>query len=227
MGAYLSVHDNFLPEATVTAAYEVFRRLPLPPSVFYTPIVYLEDGSAWKRLARYMPDGAAKFACLCLSRILSTCVPPVSRNLEGFEFWVGVTTYTGRCAQLHCDLDEPLRRTEGIIRCPSVGTILHLGPRSGLKGGETLFDVGVTAVDESSRCFALDSWEALLAACIAPIVIPQREGRLIVFRGETPHAVAPIVSCNPAQPRVAFLANLWDRRPALIPTGVSASASHA
>jgi hypothetical protein len=221
MQADLAIYDNVFRQPLVEAAYQVFRELIIPPSLFYMPLSSLRDESATACLLPYLPKQAASYVAHYLSAVFEMCPSDAQQVADGFEFWVGITVRARDEAYLHVDHDEIQRRSGNGLRFPRIGTIFHLGPSSALDGGQTLFDLGVVTLDDSAHCFSVTPWITLLQACSSPIVVPQRQGRLIVFRGNVPHAAGPITRCDPSAPRVTFLANLWERRPVSIPMGVS------
>ena len=219
--ADLAIYDHLLPGPFVEAAYEVFRELVIPPSIFFFPLSLLKEDCAVASLDPYLPRAAAAYVARHLSLLLTLCPTDVVHGADGFEFWVGITARGGDKAYLHIDHDEMQRRSGQGLRFPSIASIFHLGPSSGLDGGQTLFDLGVAETDASERFFRLSTWTSLVEACSAPLIVPQRQGRLVVFRGHLPHAVEPIKHCDPHAPRVALLANLWQQRLSSVPTGVS------
>jgi hypothetical protein len=220
MQPILQIYDDFSPSGLLRAAYQVFRELVIPPSLFYLPLSALSDDSAITWLKPYLPESAARYVAHHLALLLNVLPSHNVRAADGFEFWIGITIRAGQQCYLHVDHDETQRRAGRGVFCPILATIFHLGPESGLEGWQTLFDLGTTNVDEIECCFSTASWKTLIRRCAAPLIVPRRPGRLIVFRGTLPHAVGPITMCDPNAPRVAFLANLWERRPASVPVGV-------
>ena len=213
------VSDDFLPQDLVAAAYEVFRELVILPGSLFASHKDLTNRVLSQKLGAYLPNPAAAFVNHFLCALVPRLPVAVSRQ-GGFEVWSGLTCRRGGKAYLHVDNDEALRRATGLVRSPRVGAILHLGPASGLRGGETLFDLG----GASSACFAFEPWERILARSNSPIIVPQKAGRLILFSGDLPHAVAPIRRCAKSKPRVTLLANLWPTRINSVRRGVVSSA---
>lgn len=219
----ITVTDDAIAPALVEGAYAVFRELVIPPGFFFAPRRDLDDGTLAERLARYMPFASARFIALYLTRVLASLPSDVSRAGLGFETWLGVSRAGDDVAYLHVDNDEALRRRTGRTRSPLAGAILHLGPATGLVGGETMFDLGYpTSRDGGAHPrFVVATWRRILRRSSAPVIVPQRAGRLVTFGGSLHHAVAPIIRC-PSGPRVTLLANLWAHRIASVPRGVCA-----
>jgi hypothetical protein len=211
--------DGLLPRDLVAAAYDVFRELVILPGSIFAPHKDLANGILARRLGGYLPDPAAEFIVHFLN-VLVPRLPLAVPRRGGFEIWSGLTMRGGAKAYLHVDNDEALRRTTGLVRSPLFGAIFHLGPASGLRGGETLFDMGRMPPAAPPARFAFEPWERILARSAAPLIVPQKAGRLILFSGDLPHAVAPIQRCAKSKPRVALLANLWPRRISSVQRGV-------
>ncbi len=220
----LTIFDDVLPEVYLGAAYGVFRELVISSGLFYVSVDSLKADSAASALSAYLPHAVAAFVSEHLMRVATICPPDLMNRGDGFEFWVGVTAAGGTTVRLHVDNDEVLRARSGQVETPLFGSILHLGPQRGLVGGETMFDLGYGTRNEADHPrFVERSLEEVLAHAVAPVVIPQRAGRLILFRGDIPHAVAPVRACEDDQPRVALLANLWQARITAVPAVVTAT----
>lgn len=218
----LTILDDPFPANLVAVAYDIFRELVIPPSFFYLSLDTLRAGKAASSLAAYLPQPVAGYLSRHLGFLTEVCHAESLGAADGFELWLGMTVRGGDSAYVHVDNDEMLRGRTGVVRCPLLGTIFHLGPARGLVGGDTVFDLDPQEDIDGRHVFVREPWEAILTRFSAPVVVPRRSGRLILFRGDLPHAVAPILRCNPSEPRVALLANLWDRRISSVPEGVAA-----
>lgn len=184
----------------------------------------MESGETASRLAEYLPSAVADFFELFLENLAPRLPPDLVRQARGFEIWNRCSERRTSKVIYHIDNDEELRRITGEIRPPLMGSILCLGPASGMVGGETLFEMGTGPKPPrlTREMFMLASWRKVLAHVAAPLIVPQRAGRLTLFSGHLPHAAAPIRRLPASQPRVTVLANLWQRRLVSVPRGICA-----
>ncbi len=116
---------------------------------------------------------------------------------------------------LHTDSNHTAEDWEHNVRLPIWGTVLHLGPGSGITGGETSFcterpmpesmvkNLHEYIPREQARGFSRE-W----------IDVGPRQNRLVIFRGSLPHYAAPVRSlASPDDPRLSLLVNVWDHLP--------------
>jgi hypothetical protein len=207
----LRVVDDFLAPSLVEAAYQVFQHLTLPEGVLFLQRREMAFGGVPQRLAGALPDCVLLMIVALIERIEALEGGSRSGRGGGYEVWLGKTARPKPGAFYHVDNDEQLRRSTGRLVSPRLGAIMHLGP-SDLDGGETLFELARSPRADGPELFRSHGWRWLVAALQAPVVVPQRPGRLILFPGDAPHAVAPLRRSPPA-PRLALLANRWVRPP--------------
>jgi len=225
LSPFVHILDDLVPQQRVAEAYMIFRELPILPGLFYVSLDQMTDEGAVSLLADYLPRSAADFLITHLQLLIEHSPAEALNGADGFEFWVGNKVRTENSAFLHVDNDEYLRHGTGEVRCPIMGSIFHFGPARDLRGGETLFDLSPSdcgGSERQRRLFTWEPWDSVMVHAVAPILVPQRSGRLILFRGDLPHAVAPIHECPAHEPRVTLLANLWKRRISSVTSGVAA-----
>lgn len=211
------VRPNHLPGPLARSAYDVFSQVPMPPSCIYIGLRRLHDETAASKLTTILPEVAASFLCWHVSAVVKLAREAGISGIDGAECWSGITGSGSRGARyLHVDNDEHARVLENDLRMPLLGSILYLGPRSGMQGGGTLF---LTGEEPPPRLFRRHPWPRLLATRGARLVEPM-PGTLVLFSGHIPHAVEPARMHIPHRPRVTLLVNLWARRIRSVPRGV-------
>jgi hypothetical protein len=211
--------DDFWPPDVCLSMYLAFSQVQIPSALFYVSLRALEAGGFEEELAHYLDKPIACFVRSHLKRLLDHIPPSTVADADGFELWTNSGTVRERKeVYLHLDNDEGLRAASGIVQTPLVGSILHLGPRQGLVGGETAF---VTEPEMCTRypAFAKYDWNTLIHQG-AVEVVEQRAGRLVLFSGDVAHGAVSVTSHPAHSPRIAFLANLWHKRISDVPSGI-------
>ncbi len=215
------VSDGYLTRDVASQLYLAFADVQIPSSLFYIGRDVLDDREcAVALLGEYLPWVIAEAVVSHLIRLLDFIPGEAARQSHGFEIWTSHSYRTehNNC-YLHIDNDEALRTSAGTVRAPLIGTILHLGPDSGLVGGETLF------TDDHDLClthppFQFHDWTTLTANPERVQVVEQRAGRLVVFDGQLAHGRGPVLDHPEQSPRIVFLANLWGARIGDVPEGI-------
>jgi hypothetical protein len=210
--AYVQVLDDFPMQARVPMLYPILCRAPVSSAWLYLSLATLESEQAVDALSKHLFPPLALFAIAFLRELRSLTEVQNLKGGHGFEIFstVATTESLSSAGYLHVDNDEDMRLRHNTLRTPLLGSILHVGPREGLVGGETIFLTQDLPARSQVPLFRKHEWEELVRLDGATVV-SQRAGRLILFDGRLPHAVAPILAHPPDQPRVTFLANLWDR----------------
>jgi len=201
---FVSERDGYLSPSEASAVYGMLTDFVIPSSYLYLPCATLSDQAS---LARFLPQPLAAFVLAHLARLLALAPDEVRARTQGFEVW---TTRVGVRPDgqiyLHIDCDEELRKSAGKLRTPLMGSVLYLGPSTGLAGGETAYVLDERPHARLAR-FQFHDWRALAALDGVRTVEP-RVGRLALFAGHLPHGQAPVVSHPVGAPRIALLANL-------------------
>lgn len=216
----LQVINNLLDGARLHAAYEALRPLPPMPSGFFW--VDMERVIAYQRgdsrqvteLAGYLPREVATLTFEYFVQLLKL-IPEVRHDgAAGFELWFHNIGTPVKRAAFHVDHDVPLAEQTGKVRLPLWGTVLYLGPGSGLVGGGTVFNLEEPISQPLlDSCMRFHDFDALFKLSDQWVTVPFKPNRCAVFRGTLPHCIAAIDQVSPEQPRVNLLANLWAHRP--------------
>jgi len=214
---FVEVIDHYLCPEACARLYDELRVHEIPSSLFYVSRADLDSGVS--RLAEYLPAWTAELVTLHLRQILDGCPKALACEADGFEIW---TTHSTRSdhngCYVHIDNDEELRKRNGTVRAPRVGSILHVGPTAGLVGGETMF-ASPDVFCQEFMPFRFHDWDQVIGHP-ASRVVAQSAGRLVVFDGHLAHGRAPVRDHLQDQPRVTLLANLWDERIGDVPEGI-------
>lgn len=214
--------DGFLPAQEAARIYAILKRIEIPSSLFYISISALEEPQTVSLLGQHLPDALAEFVVAHLRRLLRAAPDDLQRRAHGFELW---TTRPSRNKTgqiyIHIDCDEKLRIATGAVRAPMLGSVLYLGPQAGLIGGETLF-VMDDRLAEQLPPYKFHDWAALAGQPEAVRVVEHRTGKLALFAGHMHHGQGPVIDHPEGEPRVAFLANIWDTRIGDVPEGLCA-----
>jgi hypothetical protein len=212
-------HDGFWPAQDLAPIYAILKRVEIPSSLFYLSRSALQTPQTTSLLGEYLPDALVAFVVAHLRRVLRAAPADVQRRCHGFELWTtrARRSETGQI-YLHIDCDEKLRTTTGTVRTPMLGSVMYIGPRSGLIGGETLFVIDDRA-DGRFTPYKFHDWKAL-AGADAVRVVKHDTGKLALFAGHLRHGQGPVIDHSEGEPRVAFLANLWDARIGDVPQGI-------
>ena len=206
----LCIFENVLPPALVEKAYEVLQAQGIPAGTLYLPIEYLTcEGRLLTELSRCVAGPtAAVLATYCTS--LHQCATGVfGQQLDGLEIWTNYSIQCDRNVWLHVDNDEIHRKQTGELRHPLFGSVLHLGPMSGMRGGETFFCLSEEP-NLDNIIFKTLPW-SLVSTVVMDIgtMVPFRVGRTILFDGRLPHCVAPFTFEDEPKPRLTLLVNGW------------------
>jgi len=217
------VHElnGFWPAQDLAPIYAILKQVEIPSSLFYLSCGALQAPQTTSLLGEYLPDALAAFVVAHLRLVLCAAPDDIQRRCHGFELWTtrARRSETGQI-YLHIDCDEKLRTTIGTVRTPMLGSVMYLGPRSGLIGGETLFVIDDRANERFAPYKSYD-WNAL-AGADAVRVVKHDAGKLALFAGHLRHGQGPVIDHSEGEPRVAFLANLWDARIGDVPQGICA-----
>ncbi|RKH58457.1 hypothetical protein [Corallococcus aberystwythensis] len=216
----LQVFNNVFDEALIHAAYEALRPLPPLPSGFFwvdmERVIAYQQGDARQveELAAYLPREIATLTFQYFVRLMDL-IPEVRRDqVAGFELWFHNLGAPVKRAAFHVDHDVPLAEKTGKVHLPLWGTVIYLGPQSGLVGGGTVFNLeeplSQTLLD---NCMRFHDFDALFKLSDQWVTVPFKPNRCAVFRGTLPHCIAATEQVSPERPRVNLLANLWDHRP--------------
>lgn len=214
--AWIRIYENFHEIELLDDLYVVLNHVFLPPSTFFVDNKLIHNKKAAAALEKYIPGPIAVFIERHLSK-LAEFLKIDTKASGGWEFWSRVSTINSPSfGYLHIDNDELLRVQSGELMTPVYGSILYVGPKHGMEGGETAFLTTSNARIDSYIFTSLLEHEY----STPPFTfIEPNTGRLVVFAGNLPHAVMRIRP-ETALPRVTFLANYWERRLSSVSDGV-------
>jgi len=219
--APIAVDDDFLEPAQVAAAYELLRPWPrVPHGLFRCDLEQVRRHRAGddqtEELAAYFGRELAGFLLDYFAAL--TCVLPAEQHGPGatLEFWIASNRSVGEMVYPHMDTHSG-DRLPGPERRPVLGTIFHLGPADGQRQVGTFFSTGLPVSEallaHNRRPLPFDQ---ALALADDWVEVAQRQNRLIRFDGRLPHFRSPVREvADPDAPRIALLANLWERLPEL------------
>jgi hypothetical protein len=218
--AFVREIPGFVDAHEAASVYAILQSVSVPSSLFYVGVAALAAPHTAAALAAYLPPALADFIVSYLRRLLRAAPDAMRTNAHGFEIW---TTRPKRSDDgqiyLHIDCDEKLRTGAGVVRTPMLGSVLYLGPDAGLVGGETLF-VNDERLCERFTPYRFHDWATLKGESEAVHVVEHRPGKLALFAGHMAHGQGPVLDHPEGQPRVAFLANLWDAPIGDVPHGL-------
>ena len=133
-------------------------------------------------------------------------------NIVGFEVWSNLMT-PDNVLDLHCDVYEYHHDLTGEVIHPLYTSVLYLGPKNQIEGGELrmslkhtdadiLLPQGYQKVDEEGRAEKTNhDW----------ISVPFRYNRLVVFDPKRPHLITNIKSgASKEHPRIGLTMAAWD-----------------
>ncbi|WP_155931351.1 hypothetical protein [Pseudomonas aeruginosa] len=209
-----SLYDLDLLEALHTVLQHVW----LPPSTFFVANELIAANKVSEALDDYIPKPLSSFFEGHLRKLMENlAITPDSEG--GWEIWSRVSgADSPSFGYLHVDNDESLRAKEGKLLAPLYGTILYVGPREGVEGGETAF-LTENAPHVMGNVFTKLSKEDFSSSVFS--LVSPRAGRLTIFRGHVPHAIM-WAKIDSGKPRVTLLANYWRERISSVPHGVCA-----
>jgi hypothetical protein len=206
----ICIFDNVLDPALVEKAYEILQAQRIPASTVYLPIKYLTHE---KRLLTELSSCVAEPVGALLAKYCTALHQRAAgvfcQQLDGLEIWTNYSIEGSPNVWLHIDNDETHRKETGELRHPLFGSVLHLGPITGMRGGETFFCLS----DEpklDNITFRTLPW-SLVASVVASsgMTVPFRAGRTILFDGRLAHCVAPFTLGDEQKPRLTLLVNGW------------------
>lgn len=219
--AAVKTFADFTAADATARAYAALCRGTIPSSLLYIETDLLHSPGAAHQIDAFLPAALAAFVVDHLRKLHRSAPPAVMTQTHGFELWSTrpQRSTTGQI-YLHVDCDEQLRKQSGAVRAPMLGSILYVGPGTGLIGGETAFVEDARLLARYAP-FGFHDWRTLAAERGVKSVIPA-PGKLVVFDGAQAHGQAPVVDHPGGHPRVALLANFWDRRIGPVPAGLCA-----
>lgn len=139
-------------------------------------------------------------------------------EFKAFEIWTGKippdtefnnNNFAGGIGGLnyHLDKDEILS-AKGELSSPIYGSAFYIGPRENITGGEILINTNGKK--------HMEDYEKAGGGIVSThgaewIKIPFKYNRLVLFDGEYPHFVAPVISRPVDKCRVTIAVNAWDK----------------
>ena len=152
----------------------------------------------------------------CISKILhKTWIDNLEIDADrvlGFEVWNNLMV-SSHVLYLHVDCDEYTHQTHNRIVNPLYTSVLYLGPKNGLVGGELALSLKYTFKDldknidydsitlEGENATSGEDW----------LKIPYRYNRLVVFDSTRPHLVTEIKEgATEENPRIGLTMAAWD-----------------
>jgi hypothetical protein len=219
----LQVLDGFWTMEQVEEAYRYFKGFAS----------LAESGNFWLEIAAIRdapPDALAEALGLrCyfgpaaetlsqhLRRLLEILPRETLEKAVVLELWFTAQRKVkpSREVYLHTDSDHTAENWTDNVRLPMWGTVFYLGPRSGVKGGETTFCTE-SPLPEPMLPFLHESvpHEQALGLSRDWLTVPSKQNRLVVFRGALPHFSTPVVELASAdEPRLVLVVAVWDHSP--------------
>lgn len=209
----ICIFENVLPTALVEKAYEILQAQGIAAGTVYLPVEYIshEEQLLSKLSSCVAEPAAAVLATYCTS--LYRCATRVfDQQLDGLEIWTNRSIKCDPSVWLHVDNDERHRKETGELKHPLFGSVLHVGPMVGMRGGETFFCLS----DEpkvDNIIFRTLPWDLVSTVVMGSgMAVPFRAGRTIIFDGRLPHCVAPFTFEHEHKPRLTLLVNGWLNR---------------
>ena len=139
-------------------------------------------------------------------------------EFKAFEIWTGKipadkefnnSNFAGGMGGLnyHLDKDEILSE-KGELSSPIYGSAFYIGPRENITGGEIVINTnGKKHIENYQRAEG-----GIVSTHGAEWVkVPFKYNRLVLFDGEYPHFVAPVISRPVNKCRVTIAVNAWDK----------------
>jgi hypothetical protein len=220
----LQIIDHYWDAEHVQAAYGYFQHFRTPPGSgkFWIPVQPLREKGPTKDLPDrlglrdYFGDWS-DFLVAHFARVLEM-IPRVAEDRPEFlELWLSIAREpdTSHEVYVHTDSNHTAEGWTDNVRLPIWGVIFHLGPKSGLIGGETMFctEMPLSAAMLNGLHESM-TYEQARGLSREWVEVPQKQNRLIVFNGALAHCAAPVRGPAPLkEPRVALLVNLWDHLP--------------
>src|SRR5215471_13444996 len=136
----ICIFENVLPAALVEKAYEILQAQGIAAGTVYLPVESLthEEQLLSKLSSCVAEPAAAVLAAYCTS-LYGCATRMFDQQLDGLEIWTNRSIECEPSVWLHVDNDEIHRKETGELKHPLFGSVLHLGPMAGIRGGETFF----------------------------------------------------------------------------------------
>ena len=193
--------DDFLDTSLIDEAYNIILNDAKQEKEFDSFFIKKEDIN---------PSGD------CISKILhKTWIDNLEIDADrvlGFEVWNNLMA-SSHVLYLHVDCDEYTNQTHNRIVNPLYTSVLYLGPKNGLVGGELALSLKYTFKDldknidydsitlEGENATSGEDW----------LKIPYRYNRLVVFDSTRPHLVTEIKEgATEENPRIGLTMAAWD-----------------
>lgn len=109
----------------------------------------------------------------------------------------------------HIDKDEELYSRSKNIVTPSYASLIYLGPKSSIDGGDLYIN---TKGLSHFKNFEQNGSKEINLRSSDWTKIQFKYNRFIIFDGSFPHLVSPVITHPPNQPRAALAINLWKKR---------------
>ena len=134
-------------------------------------------------------------------------------GIKGFEFWTNVIGEDDQL-KLHVDCDEHSLDKENILYCPVFTSVLYLGPKNSIDGGELAINLrdNIRSFDDVVRMSNNIDEEYIRCDDINWLKIESKYNRLVIFQGNRPHLVLDVNGgVSKETPRCAISMAAWDK----------------
>ncbi len=210
-------YENLYDDEIMASLYEVSKHLFMPPSSFFIGFEEYFTNKARKLLSEYFPAPFVEFLYDHLNTII------VKTNIirdgrYGFEIWIGNSSSKSKTSgYLHVDNDEFYRMKYNITKTPIWGSILYITPKNTMVGGET-----IVLNENPDNLLLFTTYEKNFLLDIPnSFVCEPVTGKLLLFRGDLPHAVLPFNLRNARDTRINLMVNIWEERIFSVPEGIT------
>ena len=147
------------------------------------------DSSELLYFARFIVRRISQFA------VTESILNADGRSVCGYEFWGNVSNASCK-TDCHIDRDENLSWTRCMIDrlFPVISSVVYIGPRQQLDGGDLLIDMGDDAVSFHVQAMrkSLAEQDYILARSQYLSRISFKYNRVVFFPGDRPHLVTPL-----------------------------------
>jgi hypothetical protein len=207
----ICVLDDLLEPALVEQGYANLQLHRVPASTIYVPVTHLDSNERLlAELGRWFAPPVTTLLATYCRALMQKAVAFFDSQLDGFEIWANCLTKCGPDVWVHLDNDEKHRRETGQVLTPLFGSVLHLGPIDGIKGGATFFCLDNDQIRLDQIIFKHLPWDSLMSLVAGSgMSVPFRGGRTILFDGKLAHCVSPFILDNERTPRLTLLVNGW------------------
>jgi hypothetical protein len=204
------IFENVLHPALVEKAYEILQVQRIPASTVYLPIKYLtHEEQLLTELSICVAEPAAALLATYCRALYERAAGVFCQQMDGLEIWTNHSLECSHNVWLHIDNDEVHRKETGELRYPLFGSVLHLGPITGMRGGETFFCLN-DELELANITFRTLPWSQVASVVASSgMMVPFRAGRTILFDGRLAHCVAPFTLEDEQKPRLTLLVNGW------------------